>query len=128
MTTDTELLAWIAAADADAHPAPPIDTRALAQATRDALAGTEPVVLTVIRFKCPFCRFSNSRRKTTVEHIARCWHNPAVCACKTCTHFHQEAPEPEVGLRGMEWCDAQDLELDAVRHDCPLWALRGEAS
>lgn len=34
MTTDTELLAGIAAADADAHPAPPIDTRALADAAR----------------------------------------------------------------------------------------------
>lgn len=66
MTTDTELLAWIAAADADAHPAPPIDTRALAQASLDAWRG-----LTV---RQPWGSCIASGRKTVENRTRRTSH------------------------------------------------------
>jgi hypothetical protein len=98
---------------------------AVIDATRSALTA-QPVQYSVTRFKCPFCGRSRSTRPPIVEHIARCWKNPDAHACLTCQHFERQAPEPEVGFYGMEWCGAQDAELiQGVVTGCPLWALRG---
>lgn len=70
MTTDTELLARIAEADADAHPAPPIDTRALAQASLDAWRG-----LTV---RQPWGSCIASGRKTVENRTRRTGHRGPV--------------------------------------------------
>jgi len=47
----------------------------------------EPIVLTVKRYKCPHCNRSRSARKATVEHMTRCWHNPAARGCRTCGNY-----------------------------------------
>lgn len=46
-----------------------------------------PVMVRVTRYACPHCSRSRSKRAATAAHIDRCWHNPAVRACKTCAHF-----------------------------------------
>lgn len=91
-----------------------------------AAMSAQPIAYTVQRYKCPHCGgFPRSRRTLVVEHMARCWKNPAVKACPTCRHFDVHFPEIAVGAVGVEWCDAQDVELDATQTRCPLWALRG---
>lgn len=86
----------------------------------------QPLAYQVTRYGCPHCRrYARSRPAPVADHMTRCWRNPAVRACKTCTHHCQEAAEPDVGFRGFEWCDAQDVELDGIRDHCPLWQLRG---
>lgn len=53
---------------------------------------TVPVVLTVKRYRCPYCiRWSRSSKAKTVEHMGRCWYNPAAHGCKTCANFEPEA-------------------------------------
>jgi hypothetical protein len=85
----------------------------------------QPIAYQVRRYQCPHCRrFARSKPAPVADHMTRCWLNPAVRACKTCTHHHQEAAEPDVGLDGFEWCDAQDIQLDGICTGCPLWAMR----
>jgi hypothetical protein len=57
-------------------------------AARLPTAVTIPV--TVIRHQCPHCRRTWARKSAGVSHVARCWNNPDVRACKTCA-WHQEA-------------------------------------
>lgn len=51
------------------------------------LPTVEPERIKVTRYRCPFCTRSRSRKQATVEHIARCWHNPAARSCKTCANY-----------------------------------------
>lgn len=46
-----------------------------------------PMPVMVRRWECPFCHRRRSAKAVTAEHIARCWLNPAVRACKTCAHY-----------------------------------------
>lgn len=101
----------------------PAGVSAAARAVIDGL----PIKCTTVRFRCPWCRrFSRSRQAAVADHMTRCWLNPTVRACKTCTHFCQQDAEPDVGLDALEWCDAQDTQLDGIRDHCPLWTLRGD--
>ena len=120
--SDESLLTDLAATLGDPGPMP-----AGLDAAHKALFPVVPDRVTVTRYRCRFCRrYSRSKPGPVADHMTRCWRNPAVRACKTCAH-HQEAAEPDVGLSGFEWCDAQDVELDGIRDHCPLWALRGSA-
>lgn len=58
---------------------------------------TEPLVLQVTRYKCPFCTRSRSKRDAITAHIARCWYNPQARSCKTCVHYEarEDGPYPE---------------------------------
>lgn len=47
---------------------------------------SEPIKVQVTRYQCPHCGWKNSRRKKTVEHIARCWVDPAKKTCRSCTN------------------------------------------
>jgi hypothetical protein len=69
----------------------------------------EPVEYTTKRYRCPFCTRSRSSRKAAAEHMARCWHNPAVRGCKTCRHF-----EPYTSATDGECCG---LGVDLARRD-----------
>lgn len=90
-----------------------------------AAALAQPIACVTTRYRCPWCRrFSRSRKAAVADHMTRCWRNPAVRACVTCAHFSRTEPEPEVGLSGYEYCEAQHFELAAVQDGCPLWALR----
>jgi hypothetical protein len=101
----------------------------------------EPIACQTIRYRCPFCRrFSRSRKSAVADHMARCWLNPAVRACKTGAHFQpgngagistycQDGELCSCGVVDEECLHEDGPDLSAGLHDhCPLWALRGEAS
>lgn len=48
---------------------------------------TEPIKFTQVRHRCPHCRRSWSAKRAAVEHITRCWLNPANRSCKTCDNY-----------------------------------------
>lgn len=81
------------------------------------------------RFKCPFCRFQRSTEKPVVEHIARCWSDPAKRTCKTCRHFTRgysagrpSAYEPPDAYEVDDECElGEDLPENAPVVGCPLW-------
>ncbi|MER5461631.1 hypothetical protein ABT010_13275 [Streptomyces sp. NPDC002668] len=91
-----------------------------------------PVAIQVTRYACPHCARSRAKKAATVEHIARCWHNPDNRTCKTCVHFDPGGDacgcEP-----GCNWgssgpvgpsCNAtgQDLDFDQLPvTNCPKW-------
>ena len=62
---------------------------------------TAPIATVVTRWRCPFCPRSLSSKSRMVEHIGKCWRNPAVRGCKTCKHF-----EPYNMLADEESCSA----------------------
>jgi len=69
-------------------------------------ADLAPIAVVVTRYRCPFCPRSLSSKTRMVDHIGKCWRNPAVRSCKTCKHFVREEGEPEVGLPDIEDCEA----------------------
>ncbi len=96
---------------------------------------TEPIRLVVTRYRCPHCARSRSSKKATVEHIGRCWSNPAVRSCRTCRHF--EPADDACGCEpGCNWgnsgkgipehCAAEvDLTGQSVPvTNCDLWEAR----
>jgi hypothetical protein len=96
----------------------------------------QPELIVVQRYRCPFCHRSRSARKATAEHIGRCWQNPAVRSCKTCTHL--EPGYDACGCTdGCNWGSpsgpvpescAAGVELGGpVRTGCPLWTPKEEA-
>jgi hypothetical protein len=94
-----------------------------------------PVPVMVRRFECPFCRHRRSAMKAAAAHIARCWLNPAVKACKTCAHFtdepgsgeYCEAGRPCPCDQGYRKCEAGIPEVadGEIKTACPLWLLKG---
>lgn len=69
---------------------------------------TEPLKVSVVRWKCPTCGRNHSAKSRAVTHMASCWYNPAARGCKTCVHFtpyHRDEPDDcaeGVDLRGTE--------------------------
>lgn len=119
--SDEELLAGL---NAGLGHAP--ESELLAAADTLATIDPKPILTTVRRWHCPFCRFVRSSRETVVKHIGQCWKNPAVRGCKTCRNFCQQEPEPENGVPAAEWCDADvSLPESGLVANCPLWTLRG---
>lgn len=97
------------------------------------ITAPQPRKVTVTRYRCPFCRRQNSAKKKIVEHIARCWHNPAVKSCRTCLHFEKSCTETEVYGGEVRVCYQQDdlCTLGQTLPDngfpavnCPLWRDR----
>jgi hypothetical protein len=85
-----------------------------------------PARITVVRWKCPHCSRSRSSRKAAVEHIGRCWFNPANRTCRTCEHW-QGAVGP-CGEYGCNGCGSEAFcrigkELGAYDNTehCPDW-------
>lgn len=99
---------------------------------------TVPIPITVRRFQCPHCRRTRGKKQAAVEHMGRCWKNPAVRACKTCAHF---APGGDAcGCEpGCNWgSSGPDMPSCGVGRElpddykpvvhCPLWEARAEES
>lgn len=82
-----------------------------------------PIPVVVTRHQCPFCRITRAKRTAMVEHIARCWQNPAAHACKTCAHFEPADPDgPYPEHPGWPEGCAQERDLTAgLQADCPSW-------
>lgn len=101
-----------------------------AAAYQARLATAEPIPVTVVRHRCPHCGRSRAKEAAAKAHVARCWQNPDVRACKTCVHF-----EPYVAARscwGDPYCNCPEVpEGCAVGAwpagmpfpviDCPCW-------
>lgn len=94
----------------------------------------DPLVIQVIRYQCPHCRATRSKKTAAAAHIGRCWKNPAVRTCKTCTHY-EPAGDGDQCIPGRacgcnvypESCDAgQDIPDDRPATHCPKWELRRE--
>lgn len=87
----------------------------------------EPVRIKVTRYRCPFCERSRSRKQATVEHIARCWRNPAVRSCRTCANY--EPPNAGCGeyrcnCGSGEFCHAGvTLPDDGPVTGCEKWEV-----
>lgn len=95
----------------------------LRRAAHDERAATaQPIPVPTIRHQCPHCRKTWAKRGAAAAHIARCWHNPDVKACKTCIHYipPQEGPYPE--HPGFDEDCAQGFPQPGITSDCPLWA------
>lgn len=84
-----------------------------------------PMPVVVSRHQCPFCRrYTRADLRQVQDHMTRCWQNPALKTCKTCTH-HQDAS----GTPGSpdEWLEActhpagpeEDYQFPVLH--CPLW-------
>ncbi|MFD0035564.1 hypothetical protein ACFVJK_46825 [Streptomyces sp. NPDC127172] len=94
---------------------------------RARLAVAVAIPVTVVRHKCPHCSRSWAKQPAAEAHIARCWKNPDVRACKTCRRFQPyEAGgcwgDPQCNCPDSpEWCAAGVSLEDGLAVDCPLW-------
>lgn len=94
-----------------------------------------PEAIVVTRYRCPFCHRSRSSKRAAAEHIARCWLNPAVKACKTCVHY-EFGPSGDYCLGTPCNCNEASVSCAegigigdfSIKTACPLWALREEAA
>jgi hypothetical protein len=91
---------------------------------------SEPIPRRVLRHYCPHCGKSRSARTAAVNHIARCFKNPAAKSCRTCACY-QPVEQPEYSDYGRpsypgcpEGCDAGvNIEAGPVTN-CALWEAR----
>ncbi|WP_405536968.1 hypothetical protein [Streptomyces antimycoticus] len=95
-----------------------------------------PIPIVVIRHQCPHCRRTHSKKQAAVEHMGRCWKNPANRGCKTCAWHQEERWSSHQCIPGLDcgcdsWPEAcchsdgpEPLERPVVR--CPLWQARTE--
>jgi hypothetical protein len=123
----------IASTPSTSGPFTPVDTTAASKTLHDAYWITRkpadyeqhlvdlPMPVIVSRHQCPFCRrFTRADLRQVQDHMTRCWQNPALRCCKTCTH-HQDGSHPEddescIHPAGPEW---EDYRFPVLH--CPLW-------
>lgn len=91
-------------------------------------AASRPIPVVVTRHQCPHCRRTHSKKAAAAAHIARCWHNPAARACKTCVHFtpaDPDSPYPE-HPGWPEQCEAGRNINAGIATGCPQWQTTEE--
>lgn len=99
----------------------------------DTATLSQPIAITVTRYRCPHCPRSRARKQATTEHITRCWMNPANRTCKTCVHY--QAPSTGPNCEPGHHCTCSDFDEACTREDgpepnefpvvaCPLWEPR----
>jgi hypothetical protein len=85
-----------------------------------------PMPVIVQRHQCPFCRrFTRADLRQVQDHMTRCWQNPVLRCCKTCTHHQDASGTPSSPDEWLEACtnpEGPEYEEYAfpVLH-CPLW-------
>jgi hypothetical protein len=80
-----------------------------------------PMPVIVSRHQCPFCRrYTRADLAQVQDHMTRCWQNPALRCCKTCTH-HQDGshPEDDESCRHADGPEWEDYRFPVLH--CPLW-------
>lgn len=84
------------------------------------------IVVKTVRHQCPHCRRTWAKRLAAEAHIARCWRNPDVLGCKTCSLLTppEDGPYPEHPGWGEE-CDAEIDLRSGLRTGCPSWQPDG---
>lgn len=99
-------------------------TTALREAVRtERAASAEPIAMPTVRFQCPHCRRTWAKQKAAAAHIARCWHNPDVKACKTCIYLIPPCDGPYPEHPGWpEDCELGLLLADVPNADCHGWS------
>ena len=97
-----------------------------------------PEVVIVRRYRCPFCRRTGSAKAAIAAHIGRCWLNPAVRSCKTCSNLdpggdacgcvpgcNWGSPSGSIPASCEAGVDLTDQSMPVT--GCPLWKLRDAA-
>lgn len=124
LATATAYTDWLVGMLTDAA----IEEHTAAYQARLTTAVTIPV--TVVRHRCPHCGASRAKQPAAQAHVARCWQNPDVRACKTCVHFEPyiparscwgdpqcNCPETPEGCAIGAWPDGMPFPVI----DCPSW-------
>lgn len=105
----------------------------------------DPIRFECVRWRCPYCFRSWSKRSSATGHIASCHRNPVTRSCSTCVHFEQQpccsALSDECGCKGLNVCNVGAFEswrfndhdthapdpdgwwthVVDFRRDCPQW-------
>jgi hypothetical protein len=91
-----------------------------------------PMPVVVQRHQCPFCRrYTRADPAQVTDHMSRCWHNPGLRCCKTCTHHQDASGTPGSPDEWLESCthpdgpEYEDYTFPALH--CPLWQAKGSA-
>jgi hypothetical protein len=115
------------------HPYVPLTAGAAAQHLLEAFHVTRkpadynrilidlPMPVVVSRHQCPFCRrYTKASLAQVQDHMTRCWQNPALRCCKTCTH-HQDGshPEDDESCTNPAGPECEDYRFPVLH--CPLW-------
>jgi hypothetical protein len=95
-------------------------------AAHDRLFVDLPMPVVVSRHQCPFCRrFTRASIAAVTDHMTRCWANPVLRCCKTCTHHQDASGTPGSPDEWLEACVHEDgPEYEEYRFPvlhCPLW-------
>lgn len=88
-----------------------------------------PMPVVVSRHQCPYCRrFTRADVVQVQDHMTRCWKNPVLRCCKTCTHHQDASGTPGSPDEWLESCTRPDgPEYEEYRFPvlhCPLWEAR----
>jgi hypothetical protein len=85
-----------------------------------------PAPVVVSRHQCPFCRrYTRADARQVLDHMTRCFNNPGLRCCKTCTHHQDASGAPGSPDEWLEACTHDDgPEHEEYRFPvlhCPLW-------
>lgn len=64
----------------------------------------EPIRKPVVRWQCGYCPRTLARRTAIVEHMDRCWRNPAARGCLTCVHRYEPSGDGIIEPFSPEGC------------------------
>ncbi|QLJ06817.1 hypothetical protein HZZ00_37960 (plasmid) [Streptomyces sp. NEAU-sy36] len=79
-----------------------------------------PLPIIVSRHQCPFCRrFTRADQAAVKDHMARCWSNPRLRCCKTCTHHQDAGPEDNEACTHPDGPEYEEYRFPVLH--CPLW-------
>jgi hypothetical protein len=82
---------------------------------------TEPIARKVTRWVCPFCSRGRAKRAATLEHMTRCYRNPAARACLTCSLYVPPSGDGIIEPFSPEYCQTGlNMPERGVNVHCPL--------
>lgn len=81
-----------------------------------------PMPVVVSRHQCPFCRrFTRADPGQVRDHMTRCWQNPVLRTCKTCTHYQPEVHDFRHQCHPGYHCGCNDWDESCTHPDGPDW-------
>ncbi|MFB8182581.1 hypothetical protein ACFC8N_42660 [Streptomyces sp. NPDC055966] len=79
-----------------------------------------PAPVIVSRHQCPLCRrFTRADARQVTDHMTRCWQNPGLRCCKTCTHHHDAGPYDDESCIHPDGPEYEEYRFPVLH--CPLW-------